>query len=134
MPWPVIGEEIVMGKQDHRPRILAFGLVLAVVGLIFASAYARADSFNERFSAATPKSDDLFPAEQWGIKLLLIIDGKVARSIVYNDETYPTGDACRNAVLADMPLQASMQTAANAAVEGFGDTAKLAIVCAMQLD
>lgn len=125
-----------MSTQNHSRRVLAFGLVLAIVGLIFSFGYARAATFTERFSATPSKLDDPFPerAEQWGIKLLLLIDGKVARSIVYNDETYPTGDACTNAVLADKPLQSSMQTAANAAVEGFGESAKLAIACTMHLD
>jgi hypothetical protein len=117
-----------MSNQDHGPRILAFGIALAVVGLIFASVYARAATFNERFTTEAPTRGE------WTIQLLLIIDGKVARSIVYNDETYPTGDACRDAVLADTPLQSSMQTAANAAVEGFGETAKPAIACTMHLD
>ena len=121
-------------NKDRSPRILAFGLALAVVGLIVASVYARAATFNERFTAETPTTETPTPRGEWTIQLLLIIDGKVARSIVYNDETYPTGDACRNAVLADRPLQSSMQTAANAAVEGFGETAKLAIVCTMHLD
>ena len=116
------------------PRAPIIGLT--IVGLIFASVYARADSFNERFSAATPTptTETPTPRGEWNIQLLLIIDGKVARSIVYNDETYPTGDACTNAVLADKPLQSSMQTAANAAVAGFGETAKLAIACTMHLD
>lgn len=123
-----------MDKQDHSRRILAFGLGFAIVGLIFTSVYARAATFNERFTTETPTTETPTPRGEWTIQLLLIIDGKVARSIVYNDETYPTGDACTNAVLADKPLQSSMQTAANAAVKGFGETATLAIACAMQLD
>lgn len=130
--------------KDHGPRILVFAIFLAIVGMIFAASVARADSFNDRFTTETPKSgvlnpparddEETLPAGECSIKLLLIIDGKVARSIPYNEETYPTGEACTNSVLADKPLQASMQTAANAAVKGFGETAKLAIVCTMQLD
>ena len=133
-----------MDNQDHSQRVLAFGFVIAVIVLIFAYGYARADSFNERFTTGAPKSgvlnppardnEETLPAEQWGIKLLLLIDGKVARAIPYNAETYPTGDACKNAVVADTRLQVSTQAAAKVAVENFGATAAVAIACAMQLD
>jgi hypothetical protein len=121
-------------SKDHSPHVLAFGLVLAIVGLIFAASYARADSFNERFSAVTPKSDDLSLTEQWGVKLLLIIDGKIAQSVGYSAKTFTTSDACRNAILTDKPLQVSAQAAAEEAVAKFGETAKIAIACAMRLD
>ena len=111
----------------------AFGIALAVVGIIFASGHARADTFNERFSAATPEDAPL-PAEQWNIKLVLLIDGKIARAVPYNDETYPTGDACKNAVMSDLKLQSSMQAAATEAAKTFGETAAVGIVCAMHLD
>jgi hypothetical protein len=124
-----------MSDQDHSRRILVFGIALAIVGLICASAYARAATFNERFTATaeTPKSDDPFP-EQWGVKLLLFIEGKVARAAPYDDETYPSSDACKNAVIADTGLQERAQKAAKLAVESYGPTAGIGIACAMQLD
>lgn len=123
-----------MGEQDRSRRVLAFGIVLAVVGLIFAASYARAATFNERFPAATPKAEESLPAESWGIHLLLIINGKIARSVVYNEEVYPTSDACKSAILADTGLQERAQKAAKLAVESYGPTAALGIACAMQLD
>ena len=138
-----------MSKPDHSRRILAFGLALAIVGLIFSFGIARADTFDERFSSGvltptpdvlaptpltpTPKPDELFP-ERWGVKLLLLIDGQVARSIVYDEEIYSSSDACKNAVIANLTLQVSAQAAAKVAIETFGATAAVGIACAMQLD
>ena len=121
----------------NKQRIAAFGIVVVIVGLIFASGYARAASFNERFAAVeTPKVDEETPkpSGEWSIKLLLLIDNKIARSITYSEETFPTGEACKDAILADTKLQSSMQDAAEAAVQAFGPTAALAIACVMHLD
>jgi hypothetical protein len=109
-------------------------MLLPFLAYVLTHSYARGATFDERFTTEMPPTPTPTPRGEWTIQLLLIIDGKVARPIVYNDETYPTGEACRDAVLADKPLQSSMQTAANAAVEGFGETAKLAIACTMHLD
>ena len=121
----------------NKQRIAAFGIVVVIVGLIFASGYARAASFNERFAAVeTPKVDEETPkpSGEWSIKLLLIIDGKIARSVTYNDETFTSGDTCRNAVLANTKLQASAQEAATEAAKTFGATAVVGIACAMELN
>jgi hypothetical protein len=127
-------------SKDRSARIVAFGIVLAIVGMIFAASYARADTFDERFSSGvlTPAPETLTPTpksdEQWSIKLLLIIDGKIARSVTYNDETFTSGDTCRNAVLANTKLQASAQEAATEAAKTFGATAVVGIACAMELN
>ena len=121
-------------SKDNSARIVAFGIAFAIVGLIFAAGYARADTFNERFPAESPKLEAPIPAGQWGIKLVLVLDGKIARAIPYNEETYPTGEACKAAVLADLPLQNSMQAAAGEATKQFGENAAVGIVCAMHLD
>lgn len=120
-------------SKDHSARIVVFGIALAVIGMIFAAGCARADSFNERFSATTPQEAPL-SAEQWGIKLLLIIDGKIVRAVAYNEVVYSSGEECKSAVLADTKLQESMQEAASAAAQSFGATAVVGIACAMHLD
>jgi len=121
-----------MSNPDRSARVVAFGIALAIVGMIFASVYARASTFDERFTGA-PKSEAPL-AESWGIKLLLLIDGKVARAAPYDEEVYPSSDACKEAVIANVPLQLSAQVAAKLAVENFGATAAVGIACAMQLD
>lgn len=122
-----------MRNPDRGPRILAFAIALAIVGMIFTVGYARADSFAERFTGM-PKADVSPAVEQWSITLLLIIDGKIARSVPFNAEVYPTSDACRNAVNADTGLQERAQKAAKLAGESYGPTAAIGIACAMQLD
>ena len=143
-------------NKDHSPRILALGIVLAVIGMIFAVTYARADSFNDRFMAATPNSGVLnpladpsqsdtlnppaqddketLPAGPWSIKLLLIINGRVARAVPYNEETFQTGEACRNAVMADTKLYADVKEAEKAVAEKSGGMASVNVACAMHLD
>jgi hypothetical protein len=121
-------------------RFLAFGIAIIlvglIVGLILASGYAPADTFDERFSSGvlTPAPAPAPPSEQWGIKLLLLIDGKVMRAVTYNGESYPSGEACRAAALADTKLQASAQAIAGEAIQTFGPDASVAIACAMELN
>jgi hypothetical protein len=128
-----MGDAMSEQKNDFTVPAMILAVLLGLAALVWAS-HARADTFNERFPAETPKSEAPLPAGEWSIKLLLIIDNKIARSVTYNEETYPTGDACKNAILADIKLQASMQEAATEAVKTFGPNAAVAIACAMHLD
>jgi len=116
----------------------AVALAAAFIGLL---GYAHAATFDERFSdtmldKSNPPlgSPHVTPTpEIWGIKVLLLIGGKLAHSIDYGDKTYATGEECKAAALADESLLSSGQAAQNAAVQQFGDTAAIAIVCAMEL-
>ena len=124
-----------MSKQARGLRIFAFCLVIAAAILVVTFGCARASTFDERFPAETTKPNELIPgAQKWGIKVLLLIDSKIAHAIDYDDKIYATGDECRGAILADKSLQASAQSAAAEAVEKFGRTASIALACAMQLD
>lgn len=126
-------------QQALKAKLDAIRTLAAITLALAAMTTAHSASFTERFASATPDAPlaSTPPADtpqQWNIKVLLLIDGKLVHSIDYGDHSFPSSDACRDAIMADKPLQASAQKAAKGAAKQFGPQATIAIACALDLN
>jgi hypothetical protein len=72
--------------------------------------------------------------ERWTINVLVTVNGAFINGVQYGDTTYPSGEACKNAVLGDADLKSSAKVVAEAAARKYGPTAGTVITCAMELE